>query len=90
MNESTEDPAKEKQLIEIVHIIKMSVINHTNSQLNLPLFLHLLSSLHSYKMSGQSSRTELSPEEDLGSTKSESAAALCWPKCVIAKLSDEP
>lgn len=40
-------------------------------------------------MCGQSSRTEPSQEEDLGSTKSMSALALCWPKCLIATLLDE-
>lgn len=36
-------------------------------------------------MSGQNSRAEPSPEGDLGSAKSKSTAALCWPKCIRAK-----
>lgn len=52
--------------------------------------LPFVSSLHSYKMSGQSSRTEHLLEEDLGSTKSKSAAALCWPECFITNLLVDP
>lgn len=40
-------------------------------------------------MCGQISRTELLGEEDLGSTKSKSAPAICWPKCLIATPLDE-
>lgn len=54
------------------------------------LFCRCLSSLHSYKMSGPSSRTEPSPGEVPASTESKSAAAPCWPKCVTAALSDDP
>lgn len=43
------------------------------------LFFQFPFSVFSCSMSGQSLRTEPSPEEDLGSIRSKSAPAPCWP-----------